>query len=208
MLTTTVSPARALTPRGLLALVALICAWCAPGFAPAAQAQGFGNFFVQNATGEFYTREDDGQVQALIRIQVDPTWHLYHTELGHPEAIAKPTVVTFSAPGVTWSEPVFPEPHLYEQSEGVFIAGHEGLVVVRAVGTLEDGAAFPLDEEIEVTVAGQTCDPNMCTDGHGGRPGRAARGADRRGVPRVRGGQRHRPRGVRDGRQHARSGRG
>ncbi|MHC4379359.1 MAG: protein-disulfide reductase DsbD family protein [Planctomycetota bacterium] len=164
MLTTTVSSARALTPRGLLALVALICAWCAPGFAPAAQAQGFGNFFVQNATGEFYTREDDGQVQALIRIQVDPTWHLYHTELGHPEAIAKPTVVTFSAPGVTWSEPVFPKPHLYEQSEGVFIAGHEGVVVVRAIGTLEDGAAFPLDEEIEVTVAGQTCDPNMCTD--------------------------------------------
>jgi hypothetical protein len=190
MLTTTVSSARALTPRGLLALVALICAWCAPGFAPAAQAQGFGNFFVQNATGEFYTREDDGQVQALIRIQVDPTWHLYHTELGHPEAIAKPTVVTFSAPGVTWSEPVFPKPHLYEQSEGVFIAGHEGVVVVRAIGTLEDGAAFPLDE------------------GHGGRPGRAARGADRRGVPRVRGGQRHRPRGVRDGRQHPRSGRG
>lgn len=164
MLTTTVSPTRALSARGLLALVALVCAWCAPGFAPTAQAQGFGNFFVQNAAGEFYTREDDGQVQALIRIEVDPTWHLYHTELGHPEAIAKPTIVTFSAPGVTWSEPVFPKPHLYEQSEGVFIAGHEGVVLVRAIGTLEDGAAFPLDEEIEVTVAGQTCDPNMCTD--------------------------------------------
>ena len=164
MLTTTDSSARASTSRGLLALVALICAWCAPGFGPIAQAQGFGNFFVQNAVGELYTREDKGQLQALIRIEVDPTWHLYHTELGHPDAIAKPTVVTFNAPGVAWSDPVFPKPHLYEQSEGVFIAGHEGLVVVRAIGTLEDGADFPADEEIKVTVAGQTCDPNMCTD--------------------------------------------
>ncbi len=164
MLTTHVSLPRAARARGLVALLALVVAWWAPGFAPAARAQGFGNFFVQNASGELFTREADGRIQALVRIQVDPTWHLYHSDLGHPKAIGKTTLVTFEAPGVSWSEPVFPTPHLYEQGEDVFIAGHEGLVEIRALGTLEEGASLPSADEIEVTVAGQTCDPNMCTD--------------------------------------------
>ena len=105
-----------------------------------------------------YTRVDDGTIRAAIQLEIDDGWHLYHTELGHPEAVGQPTSVTLSGEGITWGEVVWPEPHRFSQEEfgpGVFILGHEGEVVLFASGTLAPGAT---GEDAGAKLAGLTCE--------------------------------------------------
>ena len=105
------------------------------------------------------TRTVDDVVQIAITLKIASHWHLYHDELGHPEAAGLPTVVTFSGDGVTFSKARFPEPHRYDQSDiaepGTFILGHEGTIVVFAEGRLDEPGATP---EISVHLAGLTCE--------------------------------------------------
>ncbi|MFN7964703.1 MAG: hypothetical protein U0V87_03330 [Acidobacteriota bacterium] len=89
-----------------------------------------------------YSRAADGAVRSAIELQIAEGWHLYHTELGPPDAIGKPTVITMAGNGIEWSPAVFPSPKRLEQpglgedGKDTWIWGHEGRVVVRIDGSL------------------------------------------------------------------------
>ena len=113
-------------------------------------------------TAELFHRVDGDTVEAVVEFELADHWHVYHTELGHAQAVGMPTTLTFAGEGVTWAEPVFPEPKRYDQSTfgpGVFILGHEGAFVVRATGTVAEGVTVG---DVSVELRGQVCDPNVC----------------------------------------------
>ena len=62
------------------------------------------------ARARLFTRLADGVVRAAIRIEIDPRWHIYHAELGHPKAVGQPTKLTFTGEGIEWGDVRFPEP--------------------------------------------------------------------------------------------------
>ena len=139
--------------RILLPLIALL-GLLAPG---AAEQLGFGN---SKADARLYTRVEDGEIRAVIRVRIEPRWHLYHSELGHPKAVGKPTVVTLDGEGVEWSEVVFPKPHKSVQ-EGLgdgdadpWIWDHSGTILLYALGTFDGEAPETVTGEIK----GQTCE--------------------------------------------------
>lgn len=113
-----------------------------------------------------YSRSTDGTIKAALVLQIADGWHLYHTELGPPDAIGKPTVITMTAAGAEWSAPVFPAPKRLEQpglgddGKDTWIWGHEGRVVVRIEGTLTPPAK---GDDVAATISGLTClDDGMC----------------------------------------------
>jgi thiol:disulfide interchange protein DsbD len=117
-----------------------------------------------HARVELYTRKVDGEARAVIRIDIDPTWHLFHEELGPEDALAVPTVVKLGGDGIVWGEVLWPEPHKGEQAYGAngeptWAWQHEGTIVLYARGTLEPGADVA---KANVDITGQTCDPQVC----------------------------------------------
>jgi len=112
------------------------------------------------AEAHLYTRAEAGSVRAALEIELADGWHLYHEELGHPEAIGLPTTLAFGGDGVEWSDLDWPAPERIGQgfpdSKGqeLWILGHEGTVRVYAFGTLEAGAS---GAGIEVSIEGQVC---------------------------------------------------
>jgi cytochrome c biogenesis protein CcdA/DsbC/DsbD-like thiol-disulfide interchange protein len=105
---------------------------------------------------------DGDRVTATISIAIEDTWHLYHAELGDPNAIAKPTRITMHGAGVTWDAPSWPEPHKYDQPGlDSWVYGHEGTIEVTVTGTLASGASV---DGIWAELDGQTCDPNFCVN--------------------------------------------
>ena len=110
-----------------------------------------------------YTRVEGDTVRAAIELEIEPGWHLYHTELGHPKAVGRPTKVTLTGEGVSWSGVRFPEPHEFDQSEfgeGVYILGHEDTIVLYAIGRLEEGAeGKDVKADINALVCELSCIP-------------------------------------------------
>lgn len=113
------------------------------------------------AAADLYLRAQAGQVRAVIEIEIDHDWHLYHTEVGgdvdeygdgYP---AKPLVITPAGEGITWSEPRLPEPERHQDEQIDNWANiHHGTIYVYLSGELEEGAQLP---EIEIEVDGLTC---------------------------------------------------
>jgi len=110
------------------------------------------------AKATLFTRTEGQVVRAAIQIEIQPGWHIYHKELGHPKAVGQPTTVTFNGEGIEWSEVRFPEPIKLDQSdiagEGAFILAHENEAVLYAAGTLAAGATT---DALEVKVKGLVC---------------------------------------------------
>jgi thiol:disulfide interchange protein DsbD len=138
-----------MNPRFLLPLAASLL------LAVPATAQG-------EVEASLYARADeDGIVRALVRIEIEDGWHIYHEELGHPEAVGRPTSVVLEGEGIAWSEPRFPEPFQYGQGlEGkdgkeIWIWSHEGKVPVYFAGRLAEGASV---EGISASVSGLVCE--------------------------------------------------
>lgn len=133
--------------------------------APAAAQFGSSSFGGgKKASAELFTRLEGDELRAAIEVKMERSWHLYHDDLGHPDAVGKPTVVTIEAEGVEWSPVRFPEPHQYDQSdiagEGAFINGHEGTIVLYARGAVSPGAT---PGEVSVELNGLTCkDDGAC----------------------------------------------
>ena len=84
--------------------IAAVCvlAGTAPA-APAVPVQG-------EAVGRMYTRADGSEIRAAVRIQISDGWHLYHTDLGDPEAIGKALSVEWGGEGIEWGEMTAPGP--------------------------------------------------------------------------------------------------
>src|SRR5262245_15642490 len=127
-------------------------ALAAPALAPLSGAQSL-------ARAELYTRVQGDTARAAIRIQIDGRWHIYHDELGHPNAVGQPTTVTFTGEGVEWSNVRFPEPIKLDQSDvagpGTFSLAHEKEAVLYAAGRLAPGATL---DGLEVKVKGLVCE--------------------------------------------------
>jgi thiol:disulfide interchange protein len=132
---------------GLLAWVGLLLL----GFVGPAAAQ-FGD---SHASSELFSRVEGGEVQVAIAITVDGDWHLYHEELGHPEAAGIPTAVAFDGEGIRWSALRFPEPHREDQvGTDAWAWIHSGTFVLYVRGELADGVA---GSPITATISGLTC---------------------------------------------------
>lgn len=135
----------------------------ATGAAPSFQQGGFGFGARQHAFGEFFHRVEGNEVRGVLRFEVDPGFHLYHPTVG--PGIAKPTVVTLEAPGVTWGAVVFPEPEATSEGQfGKFVWAHHDTFTVLVTGVLAAGAEAPASDAIVVRVKGQTCDAKGCVD--------------------------------------------
>lgn len=116
------------------------------------------------ASFELFTRADGGLVRALLVIDVEDDWHLFHEDMGHPDAAAQPTTLDWRGAGITWGQARWPEPDYLDQSDimgaGVYALGHHGRIEVAIVGRLDEGARA---EDASVGVAGQTClDDGQC----------------------------------------------
>ena len=134
-------------PLHLLALV-LWALWSAP-----AAAQ-------QKAEASFHHRTTDAGVELRIDVEIEPGWHLYHTDLGTPDAIGTITTVEIDTIGAVFGEVRFPEPHWTPMefgSRGVPTRAktHDGTITLWAFGAWEDEPDPELD--VWVTMAGQTC---------------------------------------------------
>lgn len=113
------------------------------------------------AQGELFTRVEGDLVRAAVVVTLDPGFHLYHSELGHPQAVGKPTKLTFEGSAI-FGEVRFPEPHRFDQSEigpGIFILGHEGSLTLYAAGRLAAGAD---GSDLVAKINGLVCDANGC----------------------------------------------
>ena len=110
------------------------------------------------ARATLYTRVAEGRAHAAVVLRITPQWYIYHTDLGHPDAVGKPLEITLSAEGIEWGEPVLPEPRVKEVADGLdgpyWFNYHSGRVVAYATGTLAGGASA---EEVEATLSGLTC---------------------------------------------------
>lgn len=142
----------------------LACAlWLVALVSPAvAQGGGFG-FDEPEVRFELYHRIEGDQVRVAIRATLKRKWHLYHTELGGPGAVAVPTRIEFEALGAEFRAPVFPAPHRAEQEAfDTWVWQHEGRIVIHALGELDDPAAAD-DFEFSAHITGQVCeDDGVC----------------------------------------------
>jgi len=129
--------------RLLTALVAL-AALCFPGLA-------------QNPVrGKLYTKTVGETVQVVVELRVETGWHIYHDDLGPPDAVGKVTAIEFSGGGLTFGETRFPEPERHDEPAlGTWANVHHGKVLVRASAPLVDGAD-PM--EVRAGVEGLVCD--------------------------------------------------
>lgn len=147
----------------LTGVILAIAVMFPPNVAPG-QVESF-NPIGNNASGELFARVDGETIQAVIRVKIEEGWHLYHDDLGHPKAIAKPTKITLDAAGVKWSKVVFPKPHRLPQPKelagpGVWVNSHEGVILLYAVGEITGGAA---PEVVTAKIDAQTCsDTGSC----------------------------------------------
>ena len=107
-----------------------------------------------------YTRVDGDVVRAAVEVDLDRGWHFYHSELGHPEAIGKPTMMSFEGGGIRWSDVRFPEPVRHGQGlkgadgEEIWIWIHEGRPVLYAAGRVDAGGD---PAELAVHLEGLVC---------------------------------------------------
>ncbi|MEW6071638.1 MAG: cytochrome c biogenesis protein CcdA [Planctomycetota bacterium] len=99
-----------------------------------------------NVQAALYTRVDGATIRAAVEVEIAPGWHIYHSELGNPEAVGQPTTVDLGGEGILWGAAVFPAPEEIDQGfpgkdgKNVWIWGHEGTIVLYAAGTLAGGA--------------------------------------------------------------------
>ncbi len=111
------------------------------------------------AKAALYTRTEDGLVRAAIQIDLEPRWHIYHQELGHPKAVGQATKIELSGAGIEWSAVRFPEPIRIDQSDvagpGVFILAHENRLVLYAAGRLGQGAT---GTDVKAKIRGLVCE--------------------------------------------------
>ena len=109
---------------------------------------------------ELFARLESGRVEAAVRIAIAPGWHLYHSELGHADAVGKPTTVVLGGADIEWGPVVWPEPERFPQPEigpDVYVLGHEGTVVLRASGALAAGSARTDAADVTATLNGLVC---------------------------------------------------
>src|SRR5215212_1370159 len=62
------------------------------------------------AHAHLFTRAEGAGVKAVVRIEIEPGWHIYHETLGNGGGVGQETTLTFGGPGLEWSDTRFPKP--------------------------------------------------------------------------------------------------
>jgi thiol:disulfide interchange protein/DsbC/DsbD-like thiol-disulfide interchange protein len=145
-----------------LCLVALgSSAAAGPGAGPGSPGQ-------EPVRAQLFARAVGEEVRAVLRLELEEHWHLYHDELGPEDAVGMPTRVSAELAGVQWDAPQFPEPTRFEQpglgdgGADTWIYGHEELLLVRLSGRIAAGAS-PDPSDLQVRVDGLVCeDEGVC----------------------------------------------
>ncbi|MFT5048716.1 MAG: thiol:disulfide interchange protein [Chlamydiales bacterium] len=105
------------------------------------------------ASAKLYQHADGDCLQIAIEVEIGFGWHLYHDDLGNPDAIGKPTVIELLGEGLEFSELRFPTPLKLEQEGlGTWIYGHEGTIVIYASARGNTASAVTAD------LSGLTCE--------------------------------------------------
>ena len=114
----------------------------------------------QRARAELFTRLDGDLVQAVVRIEIDAGYHLYHDSFSDSEFAGIPTILTGVGDDVEWETWLMPVPMSgFDKFLEKVYEKHEGTILVHGLGLmLGDDPA-----EIKVKVVGQTCDDRACT---------------------------------------------
>ncbi|MEQ1895648.1 MAG: protein-disulfide reductase DsbD domain-containing protein, partial [Planctomycetota bacterium] len=110
---------------------------------------------------QLYTRAEGDVLRAALVIEVEPGYHIYHSELGDPKAIGKPTKLAFEG-SASWSAVRFPTPVPHEQSEiegKPTILTHEGTIALYVAGRLVSGAD---GSDVVIKLSGLVCDASGC----------------------------------------------
>jgi cytochrome c biogenesis protein CcdA len=136
-------------------LVMLSIAWASPVHAQ------------ERAHSTLFARGDGAHVRAILQVELEPGWHIYHEFLGDGGGVGRPTEITWGGAGIVWSPTRFPEPERIP-APGVtapgggpgWIFGHEGTVLLYAKGRFESGTADV--SKISVSISGLTCDEKAC----------------------------------------------
>ena len=111
--------------------------------------------------GKLYTKAVGETVHAVVELRVQSGWHIYHHDLGPPDAIGQPTVVTLSGGGLSFGAIEFPDPERHDEPLlGTWANVHHGKVLLRASAPLADGAD-PL--AVVAAIKGLVCeDEGLC----------------------------------------------
>lgn len=177
-----ISPVAVSSPflRGRPSLIAAVLLPCLLALlsplAPAQKGQSLPVFGadLQEAQAQLFHRVHEGDLQVALEIEITEGFHLYHSEMGNPEAIGYPTSVTLGGEGVSWSAVRFPEPLVLEQFD-TWVYAHEHTIVLYALGETDgDPSAVQVSAEIDGLTCEDdgTCVPyaeSLTSQGEGGR---------------------------------------
>ena len=137
-------------------LAAFLCAPAAPASASWSGAPTVGVPAQAEASGQLYARREGALVQAAILIDINEGWHLYHTDLGDPEAMGKALSIEMSGAGIEWGEPRLPQPTREDDEVfGTWAWIHHGTILVRVDGKLSGGGDA---QDVSATLDGLTCE--------------------------------------------------
>ncbi len=125
--------------------------------APVAAQFGFDEP-ASHASATYYQRVDGPWVRVALEVSVGEGWHLYHTELGAPNAAGVATALEVLGEGIEWSELRMPEPHRDEQvgrdGKDSWSWVHDGEFAMYALGRMSEGASVPSSARVD----GLTCE--------------------------------------------------
>ena len=74
-------------------------------------------FAQEPVRGKLYTKAVGETVHAVVEVRVQTGWHIYHSDLGPPDAFGKPTLLELSGGGLTFGEVEFPEPERHDEPD-------------------------------------------------------------------------------------------
>jgi cytochrome c biogenesis protein CcdA len=110
------------------------------------------------AKASLYTRIEGDRASAALILRVTPGWYVYHTDLGHPDAIGTPLQLELTSEGIEWGELVWPEPlvkHIDDDVLGAYTYNyHVGKITAYATGKVTTPGAA---NSAQLHLTGQTC---------------------------------------------------
>ena len=90
-------------------------------------------FAQEPVRGKLYTKTIGETVHVVVEMRVQMNWHIYHADLGPPDAVGKPTLVELSGGDLLFGEVEFPEPERHDEPAlGTWAYVHHGKVLIRA----------------------------------------------------------------------------
>jgi thiol:disulfide interchange protein DsbD len=118
-------------------------------------------FAQEPVRGKLYTKTIGETVHVVVEMRVQMNWHIYHADLGPPDAVGKPTLVELSGGDLLFGEVEFPEPERHDEPAlGTWAYVHHGKVLIRASAPLHEGAD-PM--AVRAKVEGLVCeDEGVC----------------------------------------------